>query len=246
VREVRLELPLSGSGADVLRNDGRRHEGTQRVRLLERGVGEPPGADSTLDPSVAAQLTWLRLGQVSAPALADAAGDAGPSDAGPSEGVEWIWSARELAELPVAIGDELTLAFEYVNTGGGSVWGVQHWRLVLQREDRVLLYQQQGLDFGTYSGVTLARGAASCAKSYPDTDYRCAYIYHHELELTVPGGATATLLTGQTQTVGDYLAIHGSTTVEDYSPRLPGDQSCADLYYFATATVLTLVRRPEP
>ena len=34
------------------------------------------------------------------------------------------------------------------------MWGLPHWRFVLQRDDEVLLYQQQGLGLGTYSGVT--------------------------------------------------------------------------------------------
>jgi hypothetical protein len=46
--------------------------------------------------------------------------------------------------------------------------------------------------------------------------------------------------------MGDYRAIHGTTTVQDFSPRRPGEQSCADLYYYDRATELTVVLRPSP
>ncbi len=52
----------------------------------------------------------------------------------------------------------------------------------------------------------------------------------YSFELTVPGGATATLAPGQAQTVGDYRVLHGTTTtVERFPPRNAGDTGCADL-----------------
>jgi hypothetical protein len=229
---------------------GPRSDEPQRVRVLERGVGLPSGMALPL-ATRADQLGWLRLREVTASVLVDAeASDAGPRDAGSNDDPERILlGPREIAELPVAVGDELTLAEEHVRTGPGA-FGEDHQRIVLQRDDQVVLYHQFGLGLGADSGITLSRGDAICATRYPNSansdDYRCAYIYYHELELTVPGGATATLMSGQAQTIGDYRAIHGSTTVQDFSPRLPGEQSCADLYYYDRATEITVVLRPSP
>jgi hypothetical protein len=231
---------------------GPRSEEPQRLRVLERGIGLPAGMALPLGATSANQLGWLRLREVAASLRVDAgANDAGPRDAGSNDAPERILlGPGELAELPLAVGDELTLAEEHYSTGPTAL-GEEHQRIVLQRDDRVLLYHQFGLGLGTYSGMTLSRGGAICATRYPspvnsDDDYRCAYIYHHELELTVPGGATATLMSGQAQTIGDYRATHGSTTVQDFSPRLPGEQACADLYYSDRATEITVVLRPSP
>jgi hypothetical protein len=74
----------------------------------------------------------------------------------------------ELAELPVAIGDELTLAREYHHPGGGTVFDMlreDQERLVLQRDDHVLVFYQRGFAFGTHAGMTLSRGDAICASA---------------------------------------------------------------------------------
>jgi len=231
---------------------GPRSEEPQRLRLLERGVGLPSGMGLPPGATSADQLGWLRLQEVTASVAGDAgASDAGARDAGLNDDPErLILGPGELAELPLAIGDELTLAEEHYRTGPGA-FGENHQRTVLLRDGQVLLYHQFGLGLGTHSGMSLSRGDALCATQYPDPasvddDYRCAYIYHHALALTVPGGATATLMSGQAQIVGDYYAIHGSTTVQDFSPRLPGEQTCADLYYYDRPTEITIVLRPSP
>ena len=224
---------------------GPRSEEPESVRVLESGVGLPSGMTLPTGATSADQLGWLRLEVLTGTSPVDAgANDVGLHDAGPNDNPERILlGSGELAELPVAIGDELALAVEHHHTGGGTVYGEEHQRTVLQRDDQVVLYHQVGLGLGTYSGVTLARGNAICADPYPNDDHRCAYIYHHALEVTVPGGATATLMSGQVQAVGDYRAIHGSTTVQDFSPRLTIDE-CADLYYYTRSTELTVVLRP--
>jgi hypothetical protein len=232
---------------------GTRSEEPQRVRVLERGGGLPAGMALPPGATSAEQLGWLRLRGATAPAVVDAgASDAGLRDGGPDDEPERILlGPGEIAELPVAVGEEIMLTEEHSRTGGGGALGEEHQRIVLQRGDQVLLYHQLGLGLGTYSGMTLSRGDAICATQYPkpasvDDDYRCAYIYHYELDLTLPGGATATLVSGEAQTVGDYRAIHGSTTVQDFSPRLPGEQACADLYYYDRSTEITVVLRPSP
>ncbi len=113
----------------------------------------------------------------------------------------------------------------------GSVF-YTHYRIVLREEDRILLFHEDtSLErFGTFSGFTLAGGDALCAMPFPNAEYRCADIYRNQLELTVPGGATATLAPGQAQTVGDYRVLHGATTtIERFPPRNAGETGCADV-----------------
>jgi hypothetical protein len=196
---------------------------SQRVRFIERGFGSPPGFTEL--PSGASspdQLGWLQVADV------QGAADAGLDDAGPSAGpTRLIVGPRELGELPVSIDEVLVLSVELASN---VFYG--HHRIVLQGEDRVLLFHQvTSLErFGTFSGFTLEGGDALCAAPFPTAERRCADVYRNQLKLTVPGGATATLAPGQAQTVGDYRVLHGTTTtIERLPPGNAGDTGCSDV-----------------
>lgn len=220
--------------------------GTTRARVVARGLGAPPGlTDLPSGATSADQLGWVWLIE----SAASGGGDAGaaPADAG-ARGVERVVvGPRELGELPVAIGAEVDLTNEFDSNINQREF---HWRVVLRNDDHVLLFHQHtNMDehlLGTFSGFTLERGAAICATPEPNAESRCADTYHHELEVTVPGGMPATVAPGEGGVLGSYRVIHGSTDTFEYLlPRNPGAGGCNDMHVGPTR--FTAVRLPaEP
>jgi hypothetical protein len=222
--------------------------GSTRARVIARGFGMPPELTELPSGATSAdQLGWVRLVE----SATSGSGDAGtPSaDAGDAGdvGVERVVvGPRELGELPVAIGAEVDLTNEF---DGVLQLRTYHGRVVLRNDEHVLVFHQNtNMDehlLGTFSGFTLERGDAVCASPVPDAEHRCADDYHHELEVTVPGGMAATVTPGETRVLGSYR-VHGSTTTFEYVlPRNPGAGGCNDLH--VGPTVFTAVRLPaEP
>ena len=186
-----------------------------RARVLARGFGAP---DELAEAS--AEGGWLRLVELGN----------GAADGGTESGDPWVLvGPRELGELPVDDGSEVDLTVE--STGNVIL---RHWRVVLEQDDQVLLFHQDSnvdpFMLGTFWGFTLAHGAALCATPIPSQDSRCADAYRHALDISVPGGPSATLAPGEAQTVGSYRVLHGrSDSVEIVRPTTPADPCAADL-----------------
>jgi hypothetical protein len=186
-----------------------------RARVLARGLGPP---DELAEAS--AEAGWLRLVELGS----------GAADAGAASGEPWLLvGPRELGELPVDEGSEVALTVE--STGNVML---RHWRVVLEQGDRVLVFHQDSnvdpFQLGTFWGFTLARGEAVCTTPVPTRDDRCADAYRHALDISVPGGQSATLAPWEAQTVGSYRVLHGtSDSVEIVRPATPADQCAADL-----------------
>ena len=199
--------------------------GTQRVRVLELGVGVPPGLENIASENGPDQ-GWLRVVELHDEAGAASADgpDAGSADAGPDAVVlgteRFILGPLELGQLPLAIGDELEVSDESRAVDPFNY----DQRIVIRQAGRTLLMRQYSTVgermFGLIGGVLLARGALICSApvgAQPDSDARCADMNVHDLEVTVPigpsapGGATATLGAGEEKTIGDYHVIHGNT-----------------------------------
>jgi hypothetical protein len=240
-----IEVTVSGEFPDALFGI----RALERVRVVEQGVGSA-GMPLPIGASSADEVGWLRVRVVGAGRGADAGSadagriDPGGVDEGASGPERMIMGPRELGELPVIIGDQLVLTHEDYRT---SSIGGQHRRTVLEREGRLLLFDQAQNDaqsFGTFSGATLAAGDAVCARPYPNAGAGfCAYIYSHELVVSVPGGATATLMPGQEEDIGGYRALHRDTTSNDPVRRTGPDDACADLG--GGSSRLILVLRPD-
>lgn len=225
-------------------------EGPNRVRVIASGFGLPPGVTELPNGATSAeQLGWMQVALLGDAAITRDAGtdDAGPYDAGRYDDLprRVILGPREVAELPVVIGEALYLTreFEYI-----SALLKGHSRVVLEQQDRVLLFHQHSElhMFGTFSGFTLALGDAVCARPYPTAENPCSDIYRHQLEVTVPGGVTAALMPGQAQTLGQYRVLHGTTsTVTRFSRTSPRDTGCADVDDGPTE-ITALLRAGEP
>lgn len=204
--------------------------GTTRARVVARGLGAPPElAELPTGATSADQLGWVRLSE-SAAHGSDAG--AASADAGAEGVVRVVVGPREVGELPVAIGAEVDLTNEF---DGNINLREYYWRVVLRDDENVLLFDQNtNMDehlLGAFSGFTLERGDAVCATPEPNAESRCADIYQHELEVTVPGGMTATVTPGEEQLIGSYRVIHGSTATFEYLlPRNPGVGGCNDLH----------------
>jgi hypothetical protein len=223
-----------------------RAKGPRSVRVVELGVGLPPGVPEHLRGAFTDdQLGWLRVAELGCDegdAGAVNAGETGARDAGAREEcAQWvILGPRPLGELPVSIGDELLLTFE--------AFGLIDYfsRVVLQQDEDVLLFHQDTNYsdlFGTFSGITLERGDVLCVAPYTSSEpaQHCADIYEHELLVTLPGGASATLARGAEQTVGGFRVLHGSTTrVNRFLPITSNDTACSDLA--SESSQVTVVR----
>jgi hypothetical protein len=219
-----------------------------RVRLVERGAGLPPGGTHLDFSAYRDQVGWLRLGAPDGErmgAVGDAgaivgdagalAGDAGVAvgDAGDT-GVDvptFIVGPRALVDLPVAIGSELVLSMQHA-TPLPLYPGAD--RVVLEQGDRVLLFHEDGFITSpeVTAGFSRTTGATVC-----ETSWGCADSYGKALRVTVPGGATATLAPGQTDTIGAYQVSHGNTT--SVIRRQP--HSCTDLLFDLTNSQITAV-----
>jgi hypothetical protein len=217
------------SGAIELAGEGRTDGAPYTVRVVDRGFGLPPGVTSDPNGAVASERGWLRLavgyGDAGLARL-----DSGPADAGSLDDLpqQVVTGPREVGDLPVTRGDELELTYDFDAFVSQSLGRV---RVVLAQSERALIFYQSGNleTFGTFSGFTLARGDALCAEAYPTVEQRCADIYRHELDVTVPGGSTATLAPGGERAVGAYRVIHGSSTSVTRIPSYPENSACADL-----------------
>jgi hypothetical protein len=209
-----------------------------RVRVVERGVGLPPEGTNIAFASLANESGWLRLGAPLAESIGDAGvanGDAGDAGHTSAEVPPIIVGPRAIGELPLAIGDEVVLSV--VDNANLPLYPGVH-QVVLEREGGVLLFHQTGVlsspDSG--AGFSLARAATVCEEAAA-----CQDVYHSALQVTVPGGATATLAPGQTDTVGDYQVSHGSTVSNvRHEPN-----TCNDVLYDQTYNEITAVLLPE-
>lgn len=201
-------------------------DGPQRVRFIDRGLGLPPEVtDLPLNASSPTRVGWLRVAVVQD--AADAGADTEPSDElTGDEPIRTIVGPREMIEVAVSIGEQLELIDEWERNSSYNM----RRRVMLRRGELILflhLYDQLG---GSSTGFTFEHGRALCATPVVDPENPCADIYQNELEVTVPGGASARLSPGQAQTVGDYRVYHGtSTTTQRVFSRDPANSSCADL-----------------
>jgi hypothetical protein len=219
--------------------------GSTRARVIARGFGAPPElTELPRGATSAEQLGWVRLIEIAA----SGGGDAGtaPADAGEAGVERVVVGPRELGELPVAIGAEVDLTNEF---DGVLQLRTYHWRVVLRNgEDVLVFHQNTNMDehlLGTFSGFTLERGDALCASPAPNAESRCADIYDHELDVTVPGGAAATVTSREAKVIGSYRVIGSTATFEYLLPRNPGAGGCNDLH--VGPTLFTAVRLPaEP
>jgi hypothetical protein len=218
--------------------------GSSRARVVARGFGAPPELTELPRGATSAdQLGWVRLVESATSGSGDAgtpSADAG--DAGEAGVERVVVGPRELGELPVAIGAEVDLTNEF---DGVLQLRTYHWRVVLRNDEHVLVFHQNtSMDehlLGTFSGFTLERGDAVCASPVPNAERRCADDYHHELEVTVPGGMAATLTPWETRVLGSYRVRGSTSTYEHVLPRNPGvGDGCNDLH--EGPTVFTAVR----
>jgi hypothetical protein len=221
------------------------------LRVVARGFGFPAELTGFSGAGSPEEMGWLRL----APSSGDAGlpgGDAGASasrdagdagDAGESTESELsdppgapltrvIVGPRAIGELPVAVGDEVALSIE----DRVATYMPGRHEIILKQGDRVLLVHQADGGGGSV-GFTLAVGDTLCGTPFND----CADFYRHDLEVTVPGGATATLAPGQSQTLGAYRVFHGST---ESVTQLPGG-GCADVYDGWISSQFTAVLLPS-
>jgi hypothetical protein len=228
----------------VYQPSGLARDGTPvHLRVVARGFGMPAELPSMAGAGNPDEVGWLRLaapsadagahgGDAGAPALRDA-GDAGESDESIGEPpTRVVVGPRALGELPVAIGEEVDLSVLYRM----QTYMPGRYEVVLEQADRVLLFHQTD---GTSSsaGFTLAVGDTLCGTRFND----CADIYRSDLHVTVPGGATATLMPGQSQTVGEYRVFHGTTNTVALLPTA----GCADVYDGTVYSELTAVLLPS-
>jgi hypothetical protein len=95
---------------------------------------------------------------------------------------------------------------------------------VIRQAGRTLLLRHASTvrTSGLVAGVALAFGPAECTtpiRRQSGSEARCADLDRHQLEVTVPigprapGGATATVRSGQSKTIGDYRVFHGNTFI---------------------------------
>jgi len=202
------------------------------VRFVERGVGLPPGGTHGQFLQYGDQVGWLRLGE---PVGDAGAGDAGAGDAAAAvRAPAFIVGPRALVDLPVADGEELVLSVQYAPSAPLYLGAYQ---VVLEQGDRVVLFHEDGFlgspapegGFRHTAGTAVCQRASSCLDSY-----------RSELQVTVPGGATASLAPGQTETIGGYQVSHGKTeSVIRHQPN-----TCVDVLYDSTYSEMTAVLMP--
>jgi hypothetical protein len=197
------------------------------VRLEATGFGSSPvpSGDGNGD-APEEDRGWLRLG-----VLGEAKDENGAAPSGSvTSTVYYLAGPRELAELPLSIGAELDLLL--INRPATYMPG--EYRVVLRQGEHVLLFHGSSRE----EGFTLAQGEELCGMaSVPN----CANTYRYNLEVTVPGGATATLAPGQGQVAGDYFIQGFMSSIDKYA-----DESCAaDLYDGWVSIDFTAVLLPE-
>jgi hypothetical protein len=212
--------------------------------IVERGHGLP-AALSELPGSVASAdaLGWVRLEPVAAPDAGApvAAPDAGaPVDAGTSGG--WtIVGPRDVGDMAVPLGATVQVTVEDVR----RTLAPGRFTVVARLGERVVLFHQESSRdaFGTFEGFRLTRGAIVCSG---EERAGCIYTHQHELEVTVPGGASASLAPGESRVLGDYHVLHGETMSLLWRIEEPnqGGGECNDI--FERPNQVTAVYVPSP
>jgi hypothetical protein len=143
---------------------------------------------------------------------AAASADAG---AGAVVGRRWtLVGPREIGEMPVPAGEPLHVA---MNEPQAGVYNPRHYEIVATLGERVVMFQQRtqwGYNPNSHDGFLLERGAIVCHRTNKQLSegVPCHYDYYHVLDVTVPGGAVASLGLGERRTVGGYHLLHGTTT----------------------------------
>jgi hypothetical protein len=197
------------------------------VRLEASGFGPSPvpSADGNGD-APAEGRGWLELGVLAEVKVANGARPSGNV----TSTVYYLAGPRALAELPLAIGAELDLLL--IERPASYMPG--EYRVVLRQGEHVLLFHGSSLE----EGFTLAQGDELCGMpSFPN----CANTYRYNLEVTVPGGTTATLAPGQSQVAGDYFVQGSMSSIDKYAY-----ESCpSDLYDGWVNIDFTAVLLPE-
>jgi hypothetical protein len=195
-----------------------------------------PEAMSQLPADVASAdaIGWVRIEPIASP-------DAGtPGDAGTRAG--WtIVGPREIGDMAAPLGERVQISVEDVRASLHR----GHFRVIARVGERVVLFNQESsVDaFGAHDGFQLTRGAKVCHEESPDG---CIYSYRHELDVTVPGGASASLAPGESRTLGDYRVLHGDTSSILWRIESPnqGGGECNDIY--ERPSQVTAVFTPRP
>lgn len=187
-----LGMGVSSESTRVL--DG--HVMGQGVGLPESISELPRGAEGP------EQVGWLQLE------------GATRADAGAGDVPRWtIVGPRAIGEIAAPAGTPTHVSVELPS---GPFYLAQHFEIVVTLGERLALFQQvteRDDKLGSREGFSLERGAPVCQQAFKLTrdGAPCYYNYYHALEVTVPGGAAATLALGEARTVGDYQLLHGTT-----------------------------------
>jgi hypothetical protein len=236
--------PNSVSSAEIeITGEGQVFNVPHFVRVLEKGLGSPPG-ESEADIAVAGNgKGWLRVAVVDAVADAGApSADAEPYDVSLSDGLPQlvIMGPRQVGELPVTAGEVLQLTHEHV-----AAAFYQHDRVLLQRDDSVLLYDAFGnTDDRTPAGFTVTLASDLCARPYPSAATRCGDMYRIALDVSVPGGATATFLPGEERVVGNFRVFNKYDEVFRHAQPYTGNTACADAMSWGGLRLIQLAEAP--
>lgn len=166
----------------------------QGIGLPSESTALPIGAASTED------VGWLRLEQ------AEAAGEGVAVDAG-SVSTWTIVGPRGIGEIPAPLGERARVTEERVI----GTFNPSHHSVVVTIGERIVLFHQNTFidPYGERDGFVLTLGAAVCEDSADSTG--CTTRVSHELNVTVPGGASGILAPGEAQAVGDYRVLHGDS-----------------------------------
>jgi hypothetical protein len=197
--------------------------------VVARGVGVPEGMTELPEGANGAEdVGWLLLEETSSldagVQVQDASSidagsqrDAASADAGAGAVVGRRWTLvgpREIGEMPVPAGEPLHVAMNEPPTG---VYHPMHYEIVATLGERVVMFQQRtqwGYNPNSHQGFLLERGAVVCHRVNKQISegVPCHYDYYHGLDVTVPGGAVASLGLGERRKVGGYHLLHGETT----------------------------------
>jgi hypothetical protein len=208
--------------------------------VVAQGVGLPAEAPALpYDATSNDEVGWLRVAETM---REDAGAPDGGASADSAARVSWtVVGPRGIGEIPAPAGERARVAVENVFRGA---YAPSHYSVVMTLGERLALFHQNTYiePLGERDGLTLTLGAVAC--EYVQSD-GCIRNVHHDLGVTVPGGASGTLSPGERATVGDYDVFHGYTnTIVRLRPVISATGQCSD--QFDGPSQVTAILRPSP